>query len=224
MVVVPVVRGRDLFTSQIAGVQTIGGLEFDNRLIDFAGAPQLVTEHMPRVRHLRGHRRVGFGLHERLVDAAGVFERVREVVPRGEVRRRERQRALEEARRADRAALSAIRRVGRLGDATLQPELLVGWKRLQRCIHGFPIGGELDCVAGRLLGGHLRGANGDVTAIVLGRAGPERLRAFEGGLSVRWRVQLGVRIAEADLGHRQRRIEPPRLVKRARRFDPYVRV
>ena len=50
----------------------------------------------------------------------------------------------------------------------------------------------------------------------------KRTRALDGRLRLRRRVQLDERDAQAGVGDRQRRIDPQRLVERARRFDPDV--
>src|SRR5262249_32321616 len=75
-----------------------------------------------------------------------------------------------------------------------------------------------------VLGGQLRRAGVDMKAVMLRSNRCERAGPLERRMSLAWRVQLDVRVAQAQFGHCQLWIEPERLMKRPRRFNPYERM
>jgi hypothetical protein len=173
---VPIQFERNVFRREVLGCETVGGLELGHRLVDAARAPQRVAVHMVGVRDGGRHAGVHGGVRQRLIHTAGVLERVRQIMPRGEVRRRQRQCPLVERLGAGRAPLSAVRRVGRFGDATLQPELFVGRLPGERFVQRLAVRDEPDGVVRRVLGRHLRRAKVDVAPVVL-RDGARDARA-----------------------------------------------
>ena len=83
---------------------------------------------------------------------ARVLVRVRQVVMRREVSWHERERLFVVGHRRGDAALSAIRRIRRLGNAAQQQKLDVLWERRDRVIERLAVRTEACCITGRLLG------------------------------------------------------------------------
>ena len=123
---------------------------------------------------------------------------------------------------ARRTPLPAVGRVGRFRRSTQQPELLIGWECAQRLVQQRAVRRQPAAVVRRAFGCHLRRTNLDMAPVVV--AGREGLGAIQGRTRVVRRVQLGIGDGQAEVRHRQLRIEPQRLVERARRLNPRVRV
>ena len=221
MLVVPVVLGCDLLGLEVGHLDALRRLERGDRLVDAAELPQDVAVHVQRVRHGRRELRVRRRTRERVARPPAVLVRVRQVVLRGEMIRRHAERLLEERHRRLDAPLSAVGGIGRLGDASQQPQLHVAGILLERRIERVPVRGERVVLA-RRFGGHLQRARLDVRAVVLRRPRRQGTSALDGRLRLRRRVQLRQGDAQAGVGDRERRIDPQRLVERAGRFDPDV--
>jgi hypothetical protein len=77
--------------------------------------------------------------------------------------------------------LTAIRWIGRFGDAALQQKLDIRWERGDRRVERLTIGGELRRVAGIGLSLGLQSTSLDVPAIVVGSVARHRTRSLECG-------------------------------------------
>ena len=218
--VVPIVLDRDLFSREVGRLERVRGAELGDRLVDPADAPEIVSEHVTRMRHAGRHPGIGRAARQRLLDPPAVFVRVRQVVVRGEVGGRERERLLVEPDRGGGAALPALRRIRRFRLAALQPQLLISRVFRQGLIERRSIRGQLRRVARRVFGRHLQRARVDVRAVVIGRR--QRSGAVEGGVRSRRGIQLRVRDRQAQMRHGQLRVEPQRLVERPRRLEPHI--
>ena len=122
--------------------------------------------------------------------APAVLVRVRQVVLRGEMIRRHAERLLVERHRRLDAPLSAVGGIGRLGDASQQPQLHVDWDT-SGAPHRARSGTRPARRSGaRRLGGHLQRAGLDVRTVVLRCPRRQRTSALDRRLRLRRRVQL----------------------------------
>ena len=163
-------------------------------------------------------------MRERVRRAPCIFEGVGQIVMRGEVSRHELERALEVRHRRQRASLPAVGRVWRLRYAPQQQELDVFGIRGHGPVEGRTIRHQPRRVSPVRLGRHLERARFDVRAIVGRRGLADRLCAFDGRSRQGRLVQLGEGHAQSHMGHRQRGVDPERLVERTRRFHPEIRM
>ena len=85
VVIVPVVLGLDLLGLEVRLLECVSLEELGDRLDAPAASTQPVRIHMVRVRDRRDQSHVRRAVFERFIDAVGVFERMREVMMRGEV-------------------------------------------------------------------------------------------------------------------------------------------
>ncbi len=147
----------------------IGRFELGDRLEDASGATQAVPVHVSRVRNVGRGFRERRGVLQRLIEAAGVFVGVRQVVMRRGIAGRSGEHALEVFRRRERTALPALRGIGRLREAAQQHQLhIIGVSR-DRGVERAPVRRQFRRVARRVFGRHLQRPRVDMTADVIRR-------------------------------------------------------
>ncbi len=220
MLVVPFVLGRYPLGGEIGFLHPVGLFERGDRLLDATGAPQHVSMHVQCVRDGWRQRRVRGTMLDSLVVASRVLVRVRQVVMRARSTERQRLFVIRNGRRY--AALPAVGRVRRLGDAAEHPQLGVVRLRLERPVQGQTIRGEPGPVVWYRFRGHLGGARRDVQPVVIVRSGGELLRPRQCGGRYRRLVQFGVGDAQAGVRHGELWIQSQGLIERPCGLDPHV--
>ena len=185
--------------------------------------PEEVSVHVVCVGNGRRHLDVGRGLRQRFVETAGVLVGVRQVVmsprndpgPRRSPARRTawssphcpaRGRPGRTIPQAPRSSQSSSSDGNAVNDSSNSVRYAASLARSP--------GAASAAICGR--------TKVDVAPIVF--ACRERLRAIQGGTGVVRGIQLGIRDGQATVRHRQLRVEPQRLIERARRLNPDERV
>jgi hypothetical protein len=173
---------------------------------------------MKRVRDCRRRARICVGMRLCVSDAAGIFERVGQVVVGRDAA--ECERLLKERNGRLNAALAAIGRIGRLRDPSEDQQLNV-LRRFGEClVEGSSISRQFRLVGRRGFSFGLCNAGGDVQPVVLACLRRQSACSLQCGSGRRRLIQLGLGNRQPDMGHREPLIESERLIEGTRGLNP----
>ena len=194
-----------------------------DRLVDPADAPQLVPVHVPRVRHLRRHLRIGRAARQRLL-RRGRCSRRR--ASDSDAPRSASARAPALSRRTASSRRRCPVRVPRDRATRPVPRAAAVLRRVGNAASAASSAARYAASADASRGAASAAICSARSRRAADRASRrrERLRARERLARRGRRVQLGVGEREPGVRDRERRIEPQRLVKRSRRFEPARRM
>ena len=220
VVVVPVVLRPDVLRLEIGLLERLGAAERGDGLDDPAGPPQTVAVHVVRVRNGRDHARVKRRVLQRRIGAPGVLVGMDQVMMRGELFRRQRERPLVERHRASPARHRRSTRVF-VGLAAQEQQFDIPGKTGQRAVQRRPIRRGGAGVAAFHDGVELLTAERDAKPVTV--AGRRRQRPCRGELLTRalQRAEAAERDAQSEVRHGEIRVGGECGVKRAGRLDPH---